>query len=61
MINLKLIYNDTVFNTSIWVSRRSENLAPYMSMQDATALNTEKKQEDDRNKGRKDENNMNIP
>lgn len=61
MINLKLIYNDTIFNSSIWISRRSENLAPYMSMQDSNALNNEKKQEDDRNKGRKEESNMNIP
>jgi len=34
MINAKLFYNDTMYSSGIWISRKSENLAPFLMMQE---------------------------
>lgn len=50
MINAKLFYNDTVYNTGTWISRKSEYLAPFMSMQEICENKEKVENEVDKNK-----------
>ena len=67
MINAKIYSNDALYNSGMWISRKSECLAPYMSMQEPiekeklmSEIETEKNKENKPKRKKSEDSNTNI-